>query len=91
MAGRRLIVGIEKDALNSSLKLRANRAQTMRESPKLPLQQTQQPLGPSGVTSLTREFWEIPNILVWLCIVLITGRQCAEHVDWVGLKFQSEE
>jgi hypothetical protein len=82
MAGQRLICGIEKDALNSSLKLRANRAQTMKESPKLALQQTEQPLGPSGVTSLIREFWEIPDILVWLCMVLIIGRQCAGHVNW---------
>jgi hypothetical protein len=83
MAGRWLIGGTEKNALNISLKLRANRAQTMKESPKLPVQQTQQPLEPSGLTSLIREFWEIPYILVCLCVVLIMGRQCAGHMNGV--------
>ena len=55
----------------------------MKESPKLPLQQTQQPLEPSGVISLIREFWEIPYILVCLGIVVITGPPCAGHVNRV--------
>jgi hypothetical protein len=41
-----LIREIEKEALNISLNLSANTAQTMKESPKLPVQQTEQPLRP---------------------------------------------